>query len=547
MKAFKPLIILLFTCSQTLCIFSQSNTVLNYLPEDAKMIIKINPASLGQKVKWEELLKSKMFADLIKEAGTEGKEFLKNPAQSGVDLSQGIYVLIPANKNNKKPEPVLYGITKDTAQFASMVKKLTPGKRPVKTGNGKLIIDKNTAIAWNNEIFILTGNTQKQVTSATAKQVEAAELTRAKQLTERCKTLLKKRQTPFNNASFKSVLMEEGDVYLWINNNVQVPVQKKKKSPEILEMLSKNIMRSGNYTSGIVKFENGKVSMQMKRYISASLDSVYKKYPLKNINTELLKKLPAGQPIFLYSFSFSPEMINEMFVKAGADKYIDSISKKKIKMADIVPAIKGDASLAVVKVYEFTEEDSVTQAMNGLQLFLAGSINDKEKFKNLNALLQKQKEDTAKNIPAKKMKPFIFFNDSIFVVSLSQIAAQKFLASPGNNEDMAKLIEPYKNYTGAFIIDLKTIFGFAMQPMLKNKSEEEAKQASAVLNMFEKVVSYGGQYDNQSLSSTTELILADRDENSLKQFINLLEVFYKMGNKKSTTSDQSLPDEEMKQ
>jgi hypothetical protein len=61
-------------------IYSQTNTVLNYLPKDAKVIIKLNPASLGQKIKWEELIKYKMFEDLIKEA-PEAKDFLRDPSR----------------------------------------------------------------------------------------------------------------------------------------------------------------------------------------------------------------------------------------------------------------------------------------------------------------------------------------------------------------------------------------------------------------------------------------------------------------------------------
>jgi hypothetical protein len=536
MKVVKPITILLFSFFKTVVIFSQTHAVLNYLPDDAKTIIKINPASLGQKMKWDELVSSKMFEDMMKDVSDEGKEVLKNPAQTGIDPDQGFFLIMGQNKNNK-PDPVFYGTIKDTARFAAMVKKIIPQKQVVKLPNGKLVIDKNTAVAWNNEVFVLTGSSSKEQPGyQPAKSKASSELTKTKQLTERCKVLLSKRKTAFSNEYFTSLLKEDGDMFLWINNNIQSNVQKKSKAPKILEMVGKNLMRSGNYTSGVIKFESGKVSMQMKRYISASLDSIYKKYPVKNINTALLKKLPAGQPIFLYSFSFSPEMINEMFVKAGADKYIDSISRKKVKMGDIVSAIQGDATLVVMKAYEFTEEDSVTQAMNGLQLFLAGSIKDKEKFKNLSAVLLKQKEDTAKNSPPKKMKPFILSNDSIFVASISQIAAQKFLESPGNNEEMEKLIYPYKDYPGAVMIDLRTIFNFSMQAIAKGKSEEDAKKTSEVLSMFDKLISYGGHYDNNFVPTTIEITLTGKDENSLKQFIDLLNVFYLMDKKPSTNN-----------
>jgi hypothetical protein len=57
-----------------------------------------------------------------------------------------------------------------------------------------------------------------------------------------------------------------------------------------------------------------------------------------------------------------------------------------------------------------------------------------------------------------------------------------------------------------------------MQTMAKGRSDEDAKQASEVLKVFDKLISYGGEYNNNSTSSTVELTLTNKDENSLKQF-----------------------------
>src|SRR3954471_4893277 len=192
MKALKSFTILLFSFSLVLAVFSQ-NAVLNYLPENAKTIIKINSASLRQKIKWEDLVKYKMFEDFLKQVPKEGKDFIQNPAHTGIDLNQGLFLIMPANASNKKAEPIIYGIPKDTAQFAAMVRKFAPGKKPVKMGSGKLVVNKNTAFAWNHEIFIITGTGGKQEpASQTAKEKTAAELTKTKQLTEKCKALLNK-------------------------------------------------------------------------------------------------------------------------------------------------------------------------------------------------------------------------------------------------------------------------------------------------------------------------------------------------------------------
>ena len=127
--------------------------------------------------------------------------------------------------------------------------------------------------------------------------------------------------------------------------------------------------------------------------------------------------------------------------------FSDSLNKSNIKKEDVLAALKGDATAGgEQRPVIISEEDSVTRKMNGMQVFVAGSINDKEKFKNLTALLQ-TKRDSGNDSPVGKIpKPFILSNDSIFVASISQMAAQKFLSSPGNNSEMEKLFQPYKDY-----------------------------------------------------------------------------------------------------
>jgi hypothetical protein len=532
----------LLTCCQTLVIFSQKNTVLNYLPQDAKMIIKMNMPSLGQKIKWEEFAKSKMFEDLTKDASEEEKVFLRNPKSTGVDMSQGIFVVIPSGNSNTKPEPIFYGVLRDTGQFSAMIKKLAPGAQRMKIANGKLLIHKQTAIAWTNNIFLITNDDSKQVhVYPIGKSKSLDDPVNTKPLIEKCKMLLTKQKTPFANEHFTSLLQEQGDVYLWINN-MQSQSQNI-RGPQIVGILNKNMSGGALYSAGVIRFENGTTTMQMKRYLPATMDSLYSKYPTKNINTDLIGKLPGGQPVFACSFGFSPAMFKEILMRAGADKSIDSATKGKIKMDDVVSAIRGDMSLAVIKVNDISEEDSITKSMAGIQVFFVGGIHDKQKFDAVSSAIQQEQKDTAAGQPAKKMKPLILSNDSLFVVSLSQTAAQKFLASSNANQEMKKLFTPYEGYPSACIIDLKTILGFAMQGAAKKRSEEEVRQMSEALGTFDKLVSYGGVYNHGSLSSTMQVTLTNKDENSLKQFINLLDLFYLMRNKKSSASANTLPKE----
>jgi hypothetical protein len=520
----KLTVILLFIFFPTL-VFSQANPVLSYLPGDAKMIIKINSGRLAKKINWDELMQTKMFEDLTKQAPDEGKDLLKDPSQAGVDLSQGFYVVTYENKNSKKAEPTFYGMLKDTAQFRATIKKLNPEKKMEKAGSVNWMIDKNTVIGWNHEIFIISGNPNKkdQTNISDPKAKAAADLAKTKQLIERCKSLLTKKQVQFSNESFNSLLKEDGDVLVWSNNSINSQ-PKNNKSAQLFGMGNKNF-RKGTYSTTIVNFENGKITCQSKRYLTPSLDSLHKQYPLQNINTGLLEKLPAGLPFLIGSVDISPQMLKEFYSKSGIDKFIDSISQHKIKTNDILSSLKGDISVGILKAYEFGKEDTVTQAMGGVQLFVTGHISDKEKFKALAKQIEEKMEDTA-NKKKTKMKPIILYNDSIFVISLSQIAGQKFLDSNGTNEETKKLLDPYLDYPAAFLINLKNIFGMAMPLITKGKSEDEAKKISDALDVFDKMTSYGGHYTDKYILTNFDLTLTNKDENSLKQLFDLINLAY---------------------
>jgi hypothetical protein len=113
------------------------------------------------------------------------------------------------------------------------------------------------------------------------------------------------------------------------------------------------------------------------------------------------------------------------------------------------------------------------------------------------------------------------------------MAAQKFW-------DPREIIRTWKNYFSLIktirraIVDLRTIFGLAGQLLLKKKSPEEAKQSMEVLGMFDKLILYSGQHIENYTPATIELTLVNKDENSLKQFLNLLDLINSAKPKAST-------------
>jgi len=566
MKLIHQLTVATIILVQSFSLCAQQNPLHAYLPADAKTIININLPSLASKMTWQQLQQLSFFEEALKDAPLHLQELLKDPASSGINFQSELFiVMLPDSKNKTKSVPVLYGRLADTAKFAATVKKISPKQKISTVGKLRILADNKNVFAWTSEIFVAPMAKDKTVDPLLSKSGKSVQNTKAvaaqtAQIIKQCQSLLTPAANPVTNDSrFIDLTKESGDVRLWVNRNVEKPKGKDSKKDDVFKMMNWGIMQQGNYMASVIRFENGKAEMQMKSYMNKTLDSIYRLYPTASLNTGIFKKFPAGQPIALISFTMSPEMISAMMKATGTDKIMDSLAKKSaIKPMDIAEGLNGDITLAVIRAYEYDEKDTITAALNGLQLFLAASVKNKSKLDPLLKLLQKPKDpklDSEGNEikpggPFGGLKPAFLLTDSFFVASISSLAAEKFLSSTGET-DVAMIANPYANHASLFSFDLKAILNFAMQ-MDKKKNKSGGQDASKMFEAFDRVVIYGGKYENGAALTTAELEFTDKNENSLSQFIKMIEMAVNMGMKKSKPAysedesvDEGVKDEEV--
>jgi Domain of unknown function (DUF4836) len=525
---------ILINCS---LLYAQKNALYNYFPADAKAVIHINLPSLASKMSWQEFKQ----IPFLQEAMNDAQEFLKKPAASGINFLSGLFiVMLPDADNKTKNKSALYGQLADTALFRTMLKKADP-KMKIKTiGKIHVAASDKTSMAWTGDLFVMP------LSKNTAKDLAV----RAIKMTDQSLALLKPVTNPLaNDNRFNSLINETGDIRFWINRNMDMQKVKKNKADDVLKMMNWGMMQNGNYMTGVVNFENGKAVAKMKTYMSPTMDSLYRLYPSKSLNTNLLKKLPAGQPLVLISFNMSTDLLAAIFKESGMKKMMDSVTAKSaVKPGDIAEGLNGDLSIAVVKPNEIDEKDSISQGL-GIQIFIAASVKNKSKLEPLLAQLQKKKEpandeeETSKKqgSPFGGMKPSLLLTDSFFVASISSFAAEKFLNTSAENE-VSQFADSYSTHSSLFALDLKTILGFAMQ-MSKKKPAGDDETSAKLVETFDKLVFYGGQYQGGAALSAAEFQFSNKEENSLKQFAKLIEAAAAMGLKGKKAS--SYNDEEM--
>jgi hypothetical protein len=528
--------------TQTTCLIAQQDPLLAYLPADAKAIININLPSLASKMKWQELRELSFFEDALQDAPLSMQEIIKDPASTGINFQSDLFIaILPDPKDKTKSIRALYGRIADSAKFAATIQNMSP-KQTIKTvGKLKILLDNKNLIAWSGDMFVapMSKNKKTVTVASKGKAVSNAKenTSQTNQLIKQCQLLLTPVANPVTTDSrFTDLAKQDGDMRLWLNRNMEKPKEKGNKKGDILKMMNWGMMQQGNYMTGVLRFENGKAVMQMKSYMNKTMDSLYRLYPSPNLNSALLKKLPPGQLIALFSLTMSPELLSSIMKASGAEKMVDSLTKKSaIKPMEVVDGLNGDLTLAVIRAHEFDEKDTVTAALSGLQLFLAASVKNKTKLEPLLKMLQKPKEvktdsdgnEIKPNGPFAGLKPSLLLTDSFFVASISSFAAEKFLTT-SNNNDIAELTDPYATHASLFSLDINAIISFAMQ-MSKKKSEEQ--EAVKVFEAFDRIVFYGGKYEDGAAHSTVELQFTNKEENSLKQFVKMMELAVQMDKK----------------
>jgi len=278
---------------------------------------------------------------------------------------------------------------------------------------------------------------------------------------------------------------------------------------------------SGNEKTTIINFDNGKISTYARNFFKGNMAEIYKKYPQTGMNTDLTRRLPEGKVLVLMNMSFNPDMSKEMIQKSGLINILESVKKEiPFDAGLMLETFKSNMMLAVIKKEDVSSADSITKSMDGIQVILAIPIADKIKFEKLKSAILPF-WDSLKNSDSKMTKgfnPIVKNNDELLVFSLSTDAANVFLNNPGTGA-VHEWIQPYSKYPMVMTMNLKELFSMMLNKKSKAPVNESDKK---IFDMFDQMIIYGGNFENESLNTSMEFRFTNKIENSLKQLFDLM-------------------------
>ena len=531
--------------------FAQTNPLVKHLPEDATVVMHFDIKRIAGKIPGETFRQSFLYREMMKDRSVPISTFFTQPEKSGIDLSAGIMLAmkIQGMDRYEKPQPIIYlvGKIQDAETFTGNIKKMFNGEIEHDSelinvyGTDRILsLGGKMTAGWNNDVFVITSGYSEEITNEISKYYNFEDTTAvidttAKQpfdingLMERFKKsqrelcfqlLAGKSQNSFStNSYFTSLMNSEGDIKTW-NGGGANPIFE--RALTMAPFLNKLQAFAGNNKTSIVNFENGKVVIQSRNFLEATVADVYKKYSFAGQNTDLLRRLPEGKLMGLMNMSYNQDMAKEMMQKTGLAGLLDSLKGKiPFDISLISGVFKSNMMLAVLKSDVTANTDEQTTKMEGLKLIVALPIADKTKFQQFKEAIMPL-WDSLKVARGDKMKdptPFAKYNDELLVLSLSPAVATSYLNNTGTGT-VPEWLQTFSKHPMVMSLNMKELMG-----MMWGKKKTENRVAineNKMLNIFDQMIMYGGEYENESINNTMEFRFTNQTDNALKQLFDMM-------------------------
>ena len=491
------------------------------IPADAVLVAQVNLQSLGNKLSWKEIQQTAIYQKAISDSSMEDwkKRLLEDPSASGINFDDGLVFFTAVH--NRKKYLAAEGKIKNESDFIQFNKNFAENATPTKDGDINLLnLKENNVVGWNKDHFIYIMNPENsnyhlnKWKGNEENQDNTPPADRSAEFTTLCKNLfsLKTDSSLAKNDKFSSLLKEKGDIHIYQNNDALINSY---NGLGMLGMLKLDAFLKGNLSTYTIDFENGKIDVSQKLFVSKELTDIVKKNMGGNINMDMIKKIPSNNVLGLLAANFKPEGITEMIKLTGMDGMINTYTQSMgFNLDDFSNATNGDWLIAFADLSIGQDSSKINPEFH--YLFSSG-VSDKA---SLNKLLAAAKKTTGQ-FGADSMMNFVT-NDKLFALSNSSSFANNYLN--GNSNSSFDFNKEISGHPVAFYLDIhKLLSQFSTVAEKKPNRKEMIDQS---LNFWNNIISTGGEFNDGGFTFHTGINLVNKDANSLQQLNTYLNTLY---------------------
>ena len=537
-RLFQFLLFFLFaTTIFTSC--KKANKLGKQIPATASFVLLINGESLNSKLSWDDIKQNKLFQEMATDTSVSQyvKGAMENPDNTGIAVKDDIIFYI--QQDSTGGYAVLQGKIKDAAKFQSFYTNVTKAN-VVEGKNAEKSLSNDKMIAtWDKERFAIVFDVP-EMSYANMKRMPFPNMADSMDVAPPPPVFKKRDMASAGNAAFNldeksslakdekftELLKEKGDVHFWMNSE--------KLSGNVgmgaMDMLSMGKLYKGIYFTGTATFLDGKIEMNTKTYAGKELTDLFKQYKSKNLDGDLLKRLPSKNISVVAAMNYPPEGLLALVKLAGLEGFANmGASSLGFTLDDFVRANKGDLLFSV----------SGLRADTGKvisDIFLSTSINDKAAFNKLVEAGKKMMAGPGTDSLAKAI--FQNSNGNYFAIGTNQADIDAFFKNDNNN-NAASLPDNFTGNPIAVYVNFQNVLN-SMTPRATDSLQIEVHSAS--VKMWDNMLIRGGEFKDGGIHQKVEVNLVDKKLNSLKQLNNyfgVLAAFNEKSKRRNTWNDSS--------
>jgi hypothetical protein len=520
---------------------TKTNKEGKFIPKNAAIAVLVNGASLSTKLPWDDVKQNELFKQMYADTSIPAfvKQALDNPDNSGIDTKTDLLFFL--QKDTIGGVGAFTGTIKDAEKFKLFTLDVTKGGVQSERNGVNYVSKYPVCVGWNKERFVyLVDAPQMNMQSAMSKDSNGMYKEKSRDIGAACKIVfdLKEDNSLAKNEKFTELVKKTGDIHFWMNSE---ELYKGAATNPALAMLNLGKLYEGSLTTATLNFENGKILIDAKSYAGKEMTDLYKKYGGKNIDEDMIKRLPSKDVAAVFAMSFKPEGIKEFLKLLGVEAYANmGLAFAGFSMDDFIKANKGDILIALTDLKHKPSTDTSAILNNAKgdnvepDIIFASSIGDKEAFN----LLIKAGEKLGKGVPAGI--PIAYNSDGkLFAIGNSKENIDKYFATKGSNSfDFLSKINgnPFGGYIN---------FQFILKALETNLSKDSAAKVmyDASIKMWDNAYMKGGNFEGGGITQTMEINLMDKSTNSLKQlnqYIGLLSRIKMEQDKKIRVTDVNM-------
>ncbi|HTN46128.1 MAG TPA: DUF4836 family protein [Flavipsychrobacter sp.] len=523
-----------------------------YIPKDAMMVVGLNTKELSKEIAWSAITGSKLL-DELKKNMPDKAQMAEGLADAGIDVLNTTYFYFTPNAASGSYNYITAVVPlDDSKKWESYLQKNYKGVA-IKEVNKRreTVLEGNIYAAWNNKVAIVRKalpqpesaveqpfamDDRDSTMAAPSPEVVPNAVDASKMASDMEAVFIIQKENITDDKRFCKLQEEGNDINMWMNYDVMMARMGSVGGAMVPGLaLGSNLWKEAAMASGL-DFEKGKIDAEMKYYVSKDLAEIYSKLSGKQVDKDMLDRLPGQNINMIFAANIAPEGIKAVMEKMGMLGLMTlGLASANLTADDVFLSFTGDMAMSVTDFKTYSTQTAIPPISEeaaeapytvdhhaiSVNYIFAMKIKDKQRFEKLlnYAKTQSGLESVGANVYKVAYSDSLFatVNGEYLVISKTPEMGQAFIAGSYKSQAKPERIkkEVYGHPLGMFV-DLQLMLSGA-----ENGDSDEDKEMMALLkNLFQDIALSGGGMKKESFTYNGNLQLMNKDENSLLQFLD---------------------------